>query len=196
VPYKIDKHLNIWVHTQRSTNREGTLSPERKRKLDDLEFKWSMKERELAQKDTIWQEHYDQLKKFKETHGHMNPTREVDRKLDRWVRKQRETHKVSLLSKDRVQKLEDLGFQWSLRGARKSWEDYYNKLREYKEKHGHLNVTRREDRSLHMWITNQKTKPTLKSDHLQKLQELGFQFQLMLDDLGKEDEEQPASEKF
>jgi hypothetical protein len=186
VPYKVDKHLNIWVHTQRATNRENTLSLERKRRLDELGFKWTMKDRELAQKEGLWQEHYEQLKKFKEIHGHMNPTREVDRKLDRWVRKQRETYKSGLLSKDRIQKLEELGFQWSLRGARKSWDDYYNKLKEYKEKNGHLNVTRREDRSLHMWVNSQKVKMNLKPDQMQKLQELGFQWPVMM--LGQDDE--------
>jgi len=185
VPYKIDKQLNIWVHTQRSANREGALSQDRKQKLDSLGFKWTMKDRELAQKDGVWQEHFEHLKKFKETHGHMNPTREVDRKLDRWVRKQRETYKSGLLSKERIQKLEEIGFQWSLRGARKSWEDYYSKLREFKDKNGHLNVTRRDDRSLHMWITSQRTKPNLRGDQIQKLEELGFQFQLSDEDVMK-----------
>jgi hypothetical protein len=45
---------------------------------------------------------------------------------------------VGRLTDDRIRRLENLGFVWSLRD---DWQKHYLELKEYKEEHGHCNVS-------------------------------------------------------
>ena len=71
---------------------------------------------------------FQELKGFKERHGHCNIPREYSRGLGTWAVKQRHLDKEGcrLLDASRVQKLEELGFSWSKN--RCFWEERFQQL--------------------------------------------------------------------
>ena len=78
----------------------------------------------------------------------------MDPELGKWICNQRERHR-GLLSKKRVQRLKDLGFQFD--GHNDRWECRYCKHSEFKEEHGHCNVPDSwpENLKLARWIMTQ-----------------------------------------
>ena len=62
---------------------------------------------------------------------------------------------VGRLTDDRIQRLESLGFVWSLRD---DWQKHYDELKEYKSLHGHCNVPARypQNRRLGIWVSAQR----------------------------------------
>jgi hypothetical protein len=62
---------------------------------------------------------------------------------------------VGRLTDERIRRLEELGFVWSLRD---DWQKHYNELKEYKAEHGHCNVPARyaKNRRLGIWVSAQR----------------------------------------
>ncbi|CAJ1957843.1 unnamed protein product [Cylindrotheca closterium] len=62
---------------------------------------------------------------------------------------------VGRLTNDRIRRLEDLGFVWSLRD---DWQKHYEELKDYKAQHGHCNVPARyeKNRRLGIWVSAQR----------------------------------------
>ncbi len=81
-------------------------------------------------------------------------------RLGQWVFAQRNRKMLGKLSDDKIEKLESFGFVWSVTDA--AWDNAFSALREYKEKHGGLNVpadyTTPQGVKLRGWINNQRTK--------------------------------------
>eukprot|EP00957_Ditylum_brightwellii_P209868 15363612-Ditylum_brightwellii.AAC.1 len=85
---------------------------------------------------------FEELKKYKEINGHCSvPARcSSNRRLANWVLKQRQQYGQlkgggsSMMTAERVDMLNSLGFTWKLRGG--NWHDMLDDLKEYKERHG------------------------------------------------------------
>lgn len=121
-----DHKLGDWVTEQRRQfkyMKEGkptTLTNERKKQLDELEFVWQVRHR------TAWNDSYDKLVKYKEEHGDCLVPQHYknDKSLGKWVAKQREQYrfykqgKHSFLTPDRRESLEGIGFVWSVRESK------------------------------------------------------------------------------
>ncbi|KAL7561752.1 hypothetical protein ACA910_013292 [Epithemia clementina (nom. ined.)] len=112
--------LACWVSTQRTQHkllREGkwtTLKPERVRQLQALGFKWH------GQPHTVtltFDDRLTQLLEYKRRHGDCNVPQKCDdySGLGNYVLQQRKHYRLGKLSKDRIERLEAIGFQWSLR---------------------------------------------------------------------------------
>lgn len=99
--------LGAWVKNQRSGKEK--LPKERKKRLDDLGFEWNPRGT-----STTWDERLDELTKYKAENGHCNVHQKSQGSLGEWVNNQRRARKKDKLSTERIQKLEDLGFVWSL----------------------------------------------------------------------------------
>lgn len=127
----------------------------------------------------FWDYNYAKLVEFKNENGHCNVPQRYpsDRSLGVWVSSQRATRKKGLLSQDKIEKLNELGFVWEL--AEDFWSINYNKLIKFKEKHGHCRVSRayEDDSSFALWVTTQRkeyNKGELSKEKIDKLNELGF----------------------
>jgi len=121
--------LGRWVNKQRKQYRsfkEGKSSPmtdERVRQLESIGFQWSLYVGEVVAGnktlEKMWDARFHELFAFKVKHGHCNVP-STSGKLGTWVRKQRHQHRLfkegkpSPMTKERVQKLESIGFQWSI----------------------------------------------------------------------------------
>jgi hypothetical protein len=94
--------------------------------------------------------------------------------LGQWVNFQRT--KRTVMSKERRQRLEGLGFVWDTSSDR--WDEGFNYLKTYKDREGHCLV--RQDHSengsrLGGWVSVQRTRRnTMPKERRQRLEELGF----------------------
>lgn len=94
-----------------------------------------------------WNDHLQQLRGFKNVHGHclVPHTFPDNQNLARWVKRQRRQYKLMLagktnstMTKDRVRILNQEGFIWDSHEV--VWRERYAQLAEYKLKHGHTRV--------------------------------------------------------
>ena len=121
--------LGIWVVNQRFNLAD--MPKERVEALDSLGFIWNHNRKHRS--DEAWKKQYNTLLEYIKEHNHCNvPTTAGHSKLSKWVGKQREEYKKfvnkqsSQLSKYRIDKLNEVGFQWSLQQWTViPWEDRF-----------------------------------------------------------------------
>src|ERR1019366_749246 len=73
-----------------------------------------------------------------------------------WVTRQRLLRVDGRLNAERIAQLEAAGMVWSPRDA--AWQRMFSKLKEYKARHGHCNVSRGDEgqHQLAEWLTRQR----------------------------------------
>ena len=100
--------LADWTLQQRLLYREGRLRANKYKCLEQLGFIFDLHE-------LYWEEMFDNLKKYKEEHGHCNVPYEyrtkTNKTLGRWVNQQR-LNKSTRLSVDHIKSLDKIGFEW------------------------------------------------------------------------------------
>lgn len=170
-PQKCDdnQQLGIWVGNQRSERRKGKLSDDQIRQLDELGFSW-------APRDERWDSTYTLLVEYKSTHGHCNAPSDWP-VLGRWVNKQRQAAKRGALTKDRIERLNAIGFVWNI--LESSWNEMSDALADFKRVYGHCNVPQgwQDNPKLARWVNTQRTdkkRGTLSVDRISRLEALGF----------------------
>ncbi|MGG1650475.1 Helicase associated domain protein [Paenibacillus sp. NRS-1775] len=158
VPYKyIDKggvKLGFWVNCQRTLKKNNKLSQERIDKLNSIGFQWSIVD------ENLWHNFYEILIEFKQKNGHLIVPRGYtveSYKLSVWVKTQRRFYKNNRLSQERIDMLNSIGFQW---GTTDLWNNTFNLLIKYKDKHNNCNVPREyeiDGVKLGYWVHRQRT---------------------------------------
>ena len=93
------KSLARWVAYHRNAKKRGVVREERIRRLDRLGFEWTPHV-------TVWNKRF----------GNCNVPQEWDENplVGRWVAAQRRRHRVGRMSRERINRLNSLGFQWEL----------------------------------------------------------------------------------
>eukprot|EP00534_Pseudo-nitzschia_fraudulenta_P012814 CAMPEP_0201219670 /NCGR_PEP_ID=MMETSP0851-20130426/191195_1 /ASSEMBLY_ACC=CAM_ASM_000631 /TAXON_ID=183588 /ORGANISM="Pseudo-nitzschia fraudulenta, Strain WWA7" /LENGTH=434 /DNA_ID=CAMNT_0047509361 /DNA_START=30 /DNA_END=1334 /DNA_ORIENTATION=+ len=116
--------LGDWVTSQRQQYQEYTkgkptpLTKQRKELLDEIGFQFRIRNR------PEWSSKYEELLTYKEKNGDTRVPQhyKANKALGKWVAKQREQYKLhkkgkhSFLTPDRLEKLNSIGFVWSVRG--------------------------------------------------------------------------------
>jgi hypothetical protein len=160
--------LGLWIETQLAFAKR--LPANRKKQLNAIGFNWD----KGNFSEDRWQEMYAKLKAFKAKHGHCRVLKSHDFTLSVWV--QRNKRDKNIIGKNKRDKLEQLGILWPHEYLNNNWEAMYNTLREFKKKHGHVNVPPTELK-LYRWIQDQrklKLSHLLKKDRENKLTKLDF----------------------
>jgi hypothetical protein len=107
VEKKINEKIYDWTICMRKARRgyfSYTLSEEKIKKLDELEFDWDPKY-------IFWSSCYQKLAEFKETNGHCNIEMNNETKvLFLWCQSNRENK--AKLPGDKIKLLDELGFEW------------------------------------------------------------------------------------
>ena len=106
-------------------------------------FKTSPSVTRTSSFDRAWQQMYEQLIDYHKKHRHTNVPSNTS--LGQWCVRQRYLYRLTgdqSLCKERVKKLNSLGFQWQTR-YEVLWDKRVEELREFKEQHGHCMVPRR-----------------------------------------------------
>ncbi|GFH61992.1 hypothetical protein CTEN210_18468 [Chaetoceros tenuissimus] len=205
VPKKYDsnKALGMWVKTQRAQFRlmkeglKSSMTDERVEKLEHIGFVWN------RSKDT-WKEKYEELEEYYAQHGHCNvPKRYKQNKvLGSWVHTQRKRYRLmkegsrsGCMTEERVKKLENIGFEWTLfKDVQKyTWDERLGQLKRFKAQYGHCNVPYgfEANKALSGWVQTQRTeykrmlegsKSALTEERVEKLVAIGFTFRLKIVD--------------
>jgi hypothetical protein len=108
--YKLNLRLGPWVARQRCLKGKNTLRKGREAKLESIGFVWD-------KRNTNWDMRFEQLVEYKRTHGDCGVPfhYELNQELGRWISTQRTLEGKDSLHKDRVAKLESIGFIWDKR---------------------------------------------------------------------------------
>ncbi|MBI5544608.1 MAG: helicase associated domain-containing protein [Deltaproteobacteria bacterium] len=163
--------LATWVLRQRRLRRQGTLDPERTRRLDEIGFLWDSFEDQ-------WLGMRARLASWRERHGHCCVPRHdrKDPKLAVWVGNQRIFRRKGLLSAERIASLDTLGFEWEPRHTCPT-DDRVEQLREFRREHGHLAVPVRGNSGLVQWMAHKRllhSRAQLDAKLERKLDAMGF----------------------
>lgn len=145
--------LGVWVLNQRDNYyfSKGNYPKERIDALEELGFNWNRwgRNRIKARKDA-WDEQFNKLVEYIQEHGHSNISQhdKEHERLGKWIKNQRYEYRKyttkglgpSRLGRDRIDKLNEIGFLWRLRPEKIPWETRFKALVEYKEQHGTCRV--------------------------------------------------------
>ena len=111
-----------------------------------------------------WELRYAELVEYKRRHRHCKvPANDPENlQLGRWVSatrreyKKRQSGQKSHLTDERVLKLHGIGFEFDVHTT--NWEQKYEELCDFKERHGHCNVpsTFKENQPLSIWVKRQR----------------------------------------
>ncbi|OIO66646.1 MAG: hypothetical protein CO186_10410 [Zetaproteobacteria bacterium CG_4_9_14_3_um_filter_49_83] len=103
-----ERKLALWVNVQRTAFANKKVTPERVELLNNAGFKW-------VPFDVDWLNWFTSYQNFIETRQR-EPQGKIsdafERKLDSWARRQRKRYHNKLLSEDRIQRLNEIGFVW------------------------------------------------------------------------------------
>jgi len=142
-----DKNLYSFVKKTRSARRNKmTLAEEKINALDELGFEWRPLEAKSQAKQVSFEDCVEQLKEFKETHGHVHVKNADDKNLSQFcqdIRSGRQKPGTGIsITVERSKALDELGFEWDLEATANKvlFEQRIEELKVYKEIHGHVNV--------------------------------------------------------
>jgi hypothetical protein len=176
-PNSENSQLGVWVNTQRLTKRKGKLNEERVERLNQIGLIWEPKE-------AFWEEMFTALVEYKQIHGNCKVPNQYDKnqQLGQWVQHQRQAKKKGELSKERIERLNSLGFLWS--PLDEQWEENFVALVEYKKVYGNCNVPARWDKNpvLGMWVHHQRQnrkKGKLNQEYIDRLNKISFVWDLL-----------------
>ena len=102
-----DVHLYNWLGVQLKQHKDGTISDIRIKKLNDIEYDFNNVKRIYSK----WDEMYKELINYKNDHGTLN-VKFSDKKLYFWFKKQGRLYRNGNLSKERIDKLNDISFNF------------------------------------------------------------------------------------
>jgi hypothetical protein len=177
------------------------MTTSRIEQLEVVGFKWAL-QRHTTMKP--WNERFEELKAYKAEKGNCNvPIKfKGNPSMGQWVSTQRQEYRAKKkgnktnITEDRIKSLEEVGFVWSLRdfskmAPRKSWDDHYQSLVEFKENNGHCDIRVRSKKhptgSLGRWVEKQRDRYNSRSENtyfkispeqIKKLEDLGFKWRV------------------
>jgi hypothetical protein len=162
--------LGTWVSNQRT--RKEQLTSDRIKKLDGLGFVWDVR-------DAFWEKMFKELVEYKKKYGDCKVPDDwsENKKLGTWVGKQRQ--RKNQLTPERIDRLNRIGFVWEAKKI--FWEEMFEALVEYKKRTGNCNVPRNwpENKPLANWVHTQRNKKDrLTPDRIQRLDEIGFVWEI------------------
>ena len=140
-----------------------------------------------TKRSDAWELRYKELMDYKEEHGDCNVPQSMGG-LGDWVFNQRISYTKGSLSRERVGRLEEIGFTrrfvatdeadvlTKLQYWEELWDWRYRELKEYRDKHGDCNVPQSKG-SLGVWVDTQRQsykKGKLSDERIARLDVIGF----------------------
>jgi len=112
VDYPDNPELATWAVVQRRNRRQGKLSEERIRQLDDVGFDWGPGKNSAIRR--TWEDSVQALRAFKTTHGHCNVHHDYQDApaLYGWIGIQRRKKAQGKLSEEQIRELDEIGLPW------------------------------------------------------------------------------------
>lgn len=163
-PKKGENRLSTWCHTQRQARKNGKLAKERIRKLEAIGFLWEQ------DWDKEWRKNFEKLKKFYQTCDRWPKATEGP--IGSWCSTQRKMYKQRLLSEERQEALEKIGFPWS---AETIWTQHFRQLQLFYQHCQRWPASR--EGALGSWCCVQRRmyrQNRLSAERIRRLEEIGF----------------------
>lgn len=137
-----------WVNRQRRLHHKNRLPRERHRLLSTIGMEW-------AQERLPWRRRWREFETYLRKHGTEELSQLVsrNRSLHQWLWRQRRHADTRTPEQRRLFARSGVPLVWE---RRPTFEDRIEQLRRYKRAHGHCDVSTRDDRSLAVWICNQR----------------------------------------
>lgn len=187
------KFLYAWCLKLRkwkdSPNPLERLSSYQIKQLDNLGFEWNNARKS---EQFCFDNGFNALQEYKEKHGHCNVAEKDDRRLYSWCYKIRNTmtrvrdgkYPSLSLTEEQVQKLSDLGFDFSAVNRDKTFDDRIKDLIAFKEEYGHCRVPQKINKSLQTWCAKVRKdhdlppheRTILNEERIKQLEDLGFEW--------------------
>jgi phage-related protein len=198
------------------------MKEERIQKLNDIGFEWSVTAvatGHARSHEDSWYERFEQLKAFQKEHGHSRVPLQKEKdsathQLGSWVSRQRQQYKLLredkkgfIITEKRIQKLNGIGFDWSVITV--DWDERLEQLKAFQKEHGHSRVPLQKEKvsatyQLAMWVSKQRSQYTLlhqgkksqmKAERIQKLNDIGFDWSVTAVDWDERFEQLKAFQK-
>jgi len=134
--------LYQFVARQRKEYKQEQISSERIRLLKSIGVSFEIK------KDN-WNDIFKKLQAFKERHGHL---RVSERKLQAWSKFQRDKYNDKNLPREKIKKLNSIGFLWTPRKDGECFGPVVDKIRAYYDKHGNIDMIYEKDNQYYDWM--------------------------------------------
>jgi HKD family nuclease len=102
--------IGNWIFNQQKRYRHSKLSDEQENLLMQLNLRLSREDT----KDVRWKVFYELLSEYKKQYGNCRVPKSFDKELNVWVGLQRRGYKRKTLIQERVNKLNELEFEWTV----------------------------------------------------------------------------------
>jgi len=140
--------------------------------LNTIDFVWDKNQQ-------LWENRFKELLDFKNEFGHLNVPMKY-KTLGQWVTKHRKARQSGILSKEKMDILDSIGFIWDA----KEWQFQrgLKELKDFKAMHGHLEI-KITDGEFGSWFYSRRKeylqylngeRTTLSKHHRLELEEIGF----------------------
>ena len=159
-----------WLFSQTEKFNKNKLSEAKQKVLTDLGHIFN-------EHESQWMSMYNDLVVFEKHHKHTRVAFS-NGGLGGWVSTQRELKRKNKLSKDRIDLLNKIGFDWD--PLNNSWLSMYNELIEFKKENKHTRVSFSSG-GLGGWVSTQrrlKKKNKLSKDRIDLLNKIDFEWKL------------------
>ena len=175
--------LGHWIKNQRLYYcYKRTITEEQIEKLNSIGMLWKVNQ------DYSWNHMYNLSKKYFEKHGNLLITRsyvaENGEHLGKWIATRRCEYMAGTLSKEKQEKLEDIGMVWQVNQSY-SWSHMYKLAADYFEKYGNLTIptsyVTENVENLGAWIAENRDNYEIKNlseDQVEKLETIGMAWSL------------------
>ena len=171
--------LGFWQSDQRKNYRKGILSPNRIKQFEEIGFTWDILEEQFEKgfQETL-------LYKQSTSNPNVPITYETAEgfRLGTWQAHQRGNYKKGILSPNRIEQLEDIGFTWER--LEEKFEKGFQETLLHKGNTGNSNVPQHyqtpEGYLLGSWQTTQRgnyNKGKLSPERIRRLEEIGFEWE-------------------
>jgi hypothetical protein len=185
------------LHREAMQRKEERLEHARQRMKEQEEHALQQKEEQEEQapktrgKYKTFDDRMEDLKLFKEKHGHVNVSIPEDNSLAQFCVQVRHAHnnpgksKRKKLTIENISRLNALGFNWTTHEyVTRSFDERIEDLEKYKQTHGHLSLKRLEDISLYRFCLG--VRDSLLHDEKDGKRKLTVERIARLDDIGFE----------
>ena len=181
--YKVEdgSDLGQWLTRQRNKLSDGTLDPERARRLVGIGLAADNPKLSKAER---WEKNFELAREYYKANGNLNVSDKYKTEdgvaLGRWVEYQRRKRAEGELEPERAKKLNGIGMVWSDAGDAR-WNKNFEYVRKYYEANKNLNIPGHymaEDGSdLGQWLSRQRRKlndDSLPPERAEKLASIGL----------------------
>ena len=152
------KQIGSWIHAQRGKYKDGKLSENRIRQLEDIGMVW-----DASFINESFEYMFSEAKRFYEENSHLNVPQKYRTSngegLNKWIVRQRAAYFSKKLSMDKIKRLESIGMKWD--GFESKWNDMFMKAKSYYEANGNLQmpkIYKMDGKDVKGWLNRQKKK--------------------------------------